>query len=106
MSIINESVYRGPPVYEKAWRLLIREARAKRFMNYAPLFNLLKLKRGNHAARQAGQLLGEISEDTYRAGLPMLSAIVINTTTNRPGPGFFTLAQQLGIITKWRSETH
>jgi outer membrane protein assembly factor BamD len=50
---------------------------------------------GHHMAKEVGQVFGEISEDEHRGGRPMLSAIAI-ALRGYPGPGFFTLATQLG----------
>lgn len=40
------------------------------------------------------RLLGQISETEHRQGNPMLSVLVINQERNRPGNGFYDLAQQ------------
>lgn len=42
-------------------------------------------------------LLGEVSADDYRHGRGMRSALVVYKDDVRPGPGFFELAEQLGI---------
>ena len=47
--------------------------------------------------REIGQILGEISEDEFECGRPMLSAVAINTAGS-PGPGFFGLAKDLGLL--------
>lgn len=52
---------------------------------------------GNYMGREVGYLIGEISEDEHVNGRPMLSAIVVNTQ-GKPGPGFFSLARDLGKL--------
>lgn len=43
-------------------------------------------------------LLREISADEYRAGRGMLTAVVVHKSGDfKPGPGFFDLAQSLGL---------
>ena len=56
-----------------------------------------QLRPGHHASRQAGHLLGEISDESHKDGKPMLSAIVVNQT-GRPGKGFYELAIRLGKL--------
>lgn len=41
-------------------------------------------------------LLADISTIEQRLGRPMLSVVVVNSDTCRPGAGFFVLARQLG----------
>ena len=42
-------------------------------------------------------LLGQISEDEDKAGRGMLSVVVVHKTGDqRPGPGFFEWAEELG----------
>lgn len=98
MILLNEVRYRGTRKYTEAKRLLIRTARARQTIGYAPFFDILGFGPGNHAAAEAGHLLGEISEDAVRVGLPMLTALVVSSTTKRPGSGFYVLAGWLGKI--------
>lgn len=94
----NPIKYRGTPMFDEAARLLIRTAGSRGLINYAPVFEILGLKPGNNAAKEAGQLLGEISEETHKMGLPMLSALVVSTGKQRPGGGFYVLAGWFGKI--------
>jgi hypothetical protein len=61
-------------------------------IGYDVIFEIMKLRPGNHAAKEAGQMLGEISEQMHSEGKPMLSALVVNQQEGMPGPGFFELA--------------
>ena len=47
---------------------------------------------------ETGHILGEISEDEVRVGRQMLSALALNVGGS-PGPGFFRLARDLGLLT-------
>lgn len=48
-------------------------------------------------------MLGELSEESNAAGMGMISALVVHKDGDRlPGPGFFTLAKQLGRNTSDR----
>lgn len=46
----------------------------------------------------AQQLLIPINEAEHSAGRPLLTAIVINKRTGRPGCGFFVQARELGVM--------
>lgn len=43
------------------------------------------------------EILGEISRNEHINGHSMLSAVVIHREDNIPGPGFLTLARELGL---------
>src|SRR5437773_5386604 len=77
---------------------LRRHANNRETMGYGPIYDTLKLRAGDYASRQAGQLLGEISEYMHNNGKPMLSAIVVDQTTKKPGLGFFECAIYLGKL--------
>jgi hypothetical protein len=90
--------YTGTELFKSAISLLKRRASNRATIGYGPLFDLLKLRPGHHARREAGQLLGEISYHTHSDGKPMLSALVVDQTTKRPGPGFYECAIHLGKL--------
>lgn len=52
---------------------------------------------GNHMSRETGRMLGEIAQDEFNAGRPMLSAVVVGVD-GKPGPGFYNLARGLGRL--------
>ena len=52
-----------------------------------------------------GYLLGEIVERTYPSVGAMLSSLVIYLGANDAGPGFYTLAEQMGLMPKGASKT-
>ena len=58
---------------------------------------------GNHMGREVGHLLGEIVEDEVKRGRPMLSAVVVDSR-GKVGPGFFSLAKDLGKLTDTSEE--
>lgn len=95
---ILDSHFRGSTAYFESYKALIRAAREHNPATYKLLMEIMKLKPGNYAQAQVGIMLGEISEDTVRAGLPMLSAVVVGTETKRPSEGFFQLAVELGRL--------
>lgn len=43
-------------------------------------------------------ILTGISRDEHKAGRPLLSVVVVGTDKGIPGPGFFTLAKELGLM--------
>ena len=48
------------------------------------------------AASEVAGILRAISTAEHEAGRPLLSAVVVGAKTERPGKGFFKLAQRLG----------
>jgi len=90
--------YRGTVEYNLVLEKLKRVAANKEKTYYVAIFEIMKLKPGNYAAKEASHLLGEISDDAHSSGKPMLTAIVLNQATDRPGAGFYELAVKLGKL--------
>ena len=59
----------------------------------APLLTTIRLEPNDFAMNV---MLGEISGEEYEGGRGMLSAVVVNKDTKRPGKGFFKYALELG----------
>jgi hypothetical protein len=95
MPIVKDK-YRGTRIYEETRARLIKAARERSVVLYHPeITGILGIDEpGEHLAGELGHLLGEISEDEYMAGRPMLSAVAISAD-NRPGKGFFDFARTL-----------
>lgn len=66
--------------------------------DYSTVFAIMNLRPGNHAAKEAGHLLGEICDQMHKEGKPMLSALVVRQDTGKPGHGFFEMATRLGKL--------
>jgi hypothetical protein len=96
--ILYPKRFTGTDLFESAISLLKRRASNRETLGYGPMFDLMKLRPGHHARREAGQLLGEISGYTHSNGMPMLSALVVDQNTKRPGPGFYECAIHLGKL--------
>lgn len=98
MTVMSDR-YRGTPEYDRARELMIQIARQGTVINYKPqITDILGIDpddRGDHIPQQLGQLCGEISEDEFLAGRPLLIAVVMNRE-GQPGWGFFKLATALG----------
>jgi hypothetical protein len=77
---------------------LIRLARRRGVTYYADIarfFDLDEIRAEGDVARiSAG--LGDLARSEHEGGRPLLPALVINREFNNPGPGFFTIAQELG----------
>jgi len=98
-TLINTPKYYLTPPYHQVLNHLISLAKERKPpIGYRYVFDALGLKTGNHAAAQAGQLLGEICERMQQQGKPMLGALVINLQKGMPGDGFFELAVLLGRL--------
>lgn len=98
------SKYRNTKYYDSVYALLCFAANKNELLSYTPIWELMELKPGNNAAKEAGHMLGEISEDAHLSGKPLLSAIVINKKKKEPGPGFYILAENLGKLPTGKSD--
>ena len=88
--------YRGKPVYHRVLAELIQAAQYRGLTTYQDLAVIMGLPMsGNYMGAETGWILGEIVEDEIQADRPMLSSVVVGTH-GKPGPGFYTLAQDLG----------
>jgi len=95
MSVISKK-YFGSKEFLKVYCELIKAAQQRKTIYYEDIARIMKLPtRGDHMAKEVGQILGEISECEHNQGRPLLSAIVIRKDTGMPGEGFFKLARQL-----------
>jgi len=110
MTIVNNK-YRGTPQYFRVMSELVRAAEHRGVTTYQDLAVIMGLPQsGSHMGKETGQILGEIAEDEVLAGRPMLSALAVGVG-GKPGPGFFSLARDLGRLTPeadeqafWQSE--
>ncbi len=92
-------------MYDKLCEKLREVARQQKTTHYEDIAPMLGLKMGDPADRvRIGQILGEISKQERHAGRPMLSAVVTHKGDERPGHGFFELAQELGLVGVMDSE--
>ncbi len=93
---IVKSKYRGTTEYVHVLGEFVRAAQYGGLTTYQDVAVIMGLPlRGSHMGREMGQMLGEIAEDEVQAGRPMLSAVVVGVN-GKPGPGFFSLAKELG----------
>jgi len=81
-------------IYDKL-KAIARTGDIITYSEIAPLANLDMSKQEDR--NRIAQILGEISTYEHKNGRPMLSSVVIHKENNIPGPGFFTLAKELGI---------
>jgi hypothetical protein len=68
-------------------------AHLKLTITYVPLAKMLGLFAGG--SELAG-LLGEIQEECYQSGAPILTSLVIKVNLGVPGPGYFSHLRSLG----------
>jgi len=103
---ISEST---PPKYlgKKCWciiycKLIDMARKTATPINYDPIAEIMGKspgeRMGKYWPKETGHLLGEISDFEHSNGRPMLSALVINKGTEKPGEGFFKLARHLGKL--------
>jgi hypothetical protein len=90
--------YRRETLYFHVMAELVKAAQYRGLTTYQDLAVIMGLPAsGSHMGRETGQVLGEISEDEVAAGRPMLSSVAVGVN-GKPGPGFFTLARELGLL--------
>lgn len=84
---------------------LIEVARKKGIIYYQELCDVCNLKLDMYNNPQdrleIGYILGTLSEYEYKAGRPLLSAVVLSKS-GEEGDGFYKLCQELGITSDWR----
>lgn len=91
--------YRGTKEYRLVRDEMIQAARNGTTITYRDIADIMGLRpSGHHMGKEVGQMSGEISEDEYLQGRPMLSAVAISAVRRKPGPGFFGLARELGRL--------
>ncbi|MEW5930928.1 MAG: hypothetical protein AB1941_25985 [Gemmatimonadota bacterium] len=94
--------YRGTTTYFHVLAELVRAAQYRGLTTYQDIAVIMGLPtKGAYMGAETGQILGEISEDEVRAGRPMLSALAVSVN-GKPGPGFYTLAKQLNLLSENR----
>jgi len=90
--------YRGSKDYHLVYCELIGAAQYRGLTTYQAIAQIVGLPlKGNDMAAETGRVVGEISEDEFRQGRPMLSALVVGAS-GLPGKGFFDLAEDLGKL--------
>jgi hypothetical protein len=75
---------------------LQKTARDQTYITYGKLVDGIPEIAGPHSHALAA-MLGEISTDCHAEGLPLPSALVLYGDAMEPGPGFFKLAESLGV---------
>jgi hypothetical protein len=79
---------------------LIEAARDRRLLTYPDVAIIMGLPRsGYDMGRKVGAMADAINRFERDAGRPMLSALLVQTQSRRPGDGFYACAIQLGIVT-------
>lgn len=97
--------YRGTTVYFHVLAELVRAAQYRGITTYQDIAVIMGLPlTGSHMGAATGQILGEIAEDEVLAGRPMLSAVAVGVS-GKPGPGFYSLAKSLELMTADTDET-
>ncbi len=94
--------------------LLISQARLRRPITYKTLSVALAPRSPVKLQPPYSPLygwLGNVSSFEFRAGRPLLSALVIGQDLERPGKGFFKFAQGLGLVVEnedafWQGQLH
>lgn len=94
---IVKDKYRGSTIYAHVLAELVRAAQYRGLTTYPDIALIMGLPvTGSRMGKETGHCIGEISEDEVIAGRPMLSALVVKTHGEKPAPGFFNFARQLG----------
>ena len=97
MSTVSDK-YRGKPVYFLVYCELLTAARYRGTVTYQEIAQIMGLPlKGSYMGKEVGHLLGEIAEDEFGQGRPMLSAVAVGVS-GKPGPGLFSLAREFGKL--------
>jgi hypothetical protein len=100
----GKNIYRGTTDYIRVLAELVRAAQYRGVTTYQDIAVIMGLPmRGSHMGAETGCILGEIVEDEVKASRPMLSAVAVGVN-GKPGPGFYTLARDLGKLAAWQDE--
>ena len=84
--------------YHIVYSALIGAARMRGVVTYQEVARLVGLpSSGNLMGKRVGQLLGAVSVNEHDQGRPMLSALAV-PVSGKPGPGFYELARDLGLL--------
>ena len=75
----------------RLYGLLIEQARRRKPIHYAETYGPGRTNR-----RLVGPQLAEINRHEIDGGRPMLSVLVVNAATERPGAGFWLCAESVG----------
>jgi len=103
MKIVKDK-YRDKTVYIHVLTELVRAAQYRGATTYQDIALIMGLPTsGSHMGKETGQILGEICEDEVLAGRLMLSSVAVGIN-GKPGPGFFTLARELGLLKAGENE--
>lgn len=94
-------------------KFLVERAQLRKVTTYTEMNSVLARRTGlpgfdfEQADERAamGYLLGLVVEQDYPKSRLMISALVHYLSANDAGPGFYTLAQQLGLLPKGSSAT-
>jgi hypothetical protein len=79
---------------------LIEAARDRRLLTYPDVAAMMGLPgMGYDMGKKVGALADAINRFEQDAGRPMLSALLVQTQSRRPGEGFYACAIQLGLVT-------
>jgi hypothetical protein len=94
-------------MYEELTEKLKQTARLRRTIHYGEIAPMVGLDMADPQDRlRIGEILGEISKAEHEAGRPLLSVVVTQKENERPGVGFFQLAQDLGMVRGLDRETY
>ncbi len=89
--------YAGKKEYLLVYSALIGAARIRGLITYDGVREIMGLTPGDHAAKEIGTLLGDISwAEVKKHNRPMLSALAIGVVDGMPSTPFFKFAHYLG----------
>jgi hypothetical protein len=95
----SEEGLRRSTGFVRAYALMAEAASTPdRLVTYGEIGELVGASSGSLMGRVVGIVLGLVTDQERAAGRPMLSAVVVSKTTNRPGPGFYGLATTYGRL--------
>ena len=100
--------------FREIYLALISLAIKRQTVNYGTLASIVNSRlnedvlptQGSWLGLSLGEILGSISIYEFSRGNPLLSVIVYNSTTKKPGDGFYELVEKLGLKIKENCEKY
>lgn len=89
--------YRKHKSFTRVHAALIEAAQERRLLTYPDVAAIMGLPgAGNDMGKKVGAMGDAVNRFEREAGRPMLSALIVRTSTQTPGEGFYLCAAQLG----------
>jgi alkylated DNA nucleotide flippase Atl1 len=95
----EEEEVRRSKAYPRVYALLIEAAEQKQLATYGQIAAIMGLPTtGHYMGKMVGIMLDLITSSERECDRPMLSSMAVSSTNQKPGDGFYALAEQYSLI--------